>query len=44
MSALPEEIAIEKEYIEKTLDMMWEALGRSVITPVELSAQNRTVG
>ncbi len=38
MSTLPEEILIEKEHIEKTLDVMREALDRPDKTYVELSA------
>lgn len=38
MSNLPEEISIEKENIEKTLDVMREALNRFDKTYVELSA------
>ena len=38
MSNLPEEILIEKENIEKTLDVLREALNRPNKTYVELSA------
>ncbi|MBF0509876.1 MAG: hypothetical protein HQK57_13245 [Deltaproteobacteria bacterium] len=38
MSNLFEEISIEKDYIEKTLDVMHEAIGRPEKTYVELAA------
>ncbi|MBF0496959.1 MAG: hypothetical protein HQK58_10370 [Deltaproteobacteria bacterium] len=38
MSNLFEEISIEKDYIEKTLDVMREAIGRPEKTYVELAA------
>ncbi|MBF0227657.1 MAG: DUF86 domain-containing protein [Desulfobacterales bacterium] len=38
MNNLPEEILIEKEYIEKTIDVMNEAIARNDQTYVELSA------
>lgn len=38
MDKLTEEISIEKEYIEKTLDLLDEALSRSERSSIELSA------
>ncbi len=38
MNNLSEEISIEKEHIQKTLDVMREAIGRAEKTYVELSA------
>ena len=38
MDKVTEEISIEKEYIEKTLDLLDEALSRSERSSIELSA------
>ena len=38
MDKLKEEISIEKEYIEKTLKLLEEALSRAEKSPIELSA------